>query len=117
MVHANNGSITQDLDSSCLFEFRWTKNVVDASIIDCGIAGCAPKVAKISQDMTVRLAIVFHIVCIEICLVGGFEFKVKVTSNENVGRLRPTLSPIYQSFGIGPPLRGIKRISVGTEEQ
>lgn len=83
MVHAANRGITQNFDSSELLQSRWTKDVVDASIVDCRIAGCASKVAKVAQDIAVRFAIVFQVVSIKICLVGSFEFKVEVTGDEN----------------------------------
>ena len=93
MVHAANRGITQDFDSPGLFECSWTKNVIDAPIVDCSIAGCASKIAKVAKDVTVRFAIVLHVVGIKIRLVSSFEFKVKITSDENFGRLRSSLEP------------------------
>jgi hypothetical protein len=53
MIHAANGSITQHFDSPGLFEFSWTKDVIDSTIVNCSIAGCTSKVSKVAQDVTV----------------------------------------------------------------
>src|SRR5205085_9612983 len=117
MVHASNGSITQNLDSSYSFERRWTKNVIDSPIVDCRIARRSSQIAKVTQDVTVRLAIVFQVVSIEICLIARFEFKVEITGNENLRRLRSSLRPIYQRFSVGPSASRVERISMCAQEQ
>ena len=83
MVHTANRRVTQNFDSSDVLERGWTKDVINAAIIDCGIAGRASQIAKLSQDMAVRFAIVFQIVCIKIRLVACFELKVEITGDEN----------------------------------
>ena len=83
MVHAANRGITQDFDSSDLSSVV-DQNVIDAAIVDCCVAGRASQIAKAAQDVTVRFAIVFHVVGIKICLVGGFEFEVEITGDENL---------------------------------
>src|ERR1041385_1381470 len=54
MVHATDCGITQDRDSSYFLESRWTKNVIDATIVDCCITGSASQIAKVAQDGAVR---------------------------------------------------------------
>ena len=94
MIHSANGGIAQYLNSSCLFEVGWTKNVIDTSIIDCSIAGRASKVAKVAQDMTVRLAVVFQVVSIKIALVRSLELEVEIAGDKDRARLRLRLSPV-----------------------
>src|SRR5215211_5867333 len=115
MVHAANRGVTQDFYSSDVFECGWTKNVIDAAIVDCGIAGSAAQIAKVAQDMAVRFAIVFQVVSIKIRFVGRFEFEVKITGNENLGRSRSSLGPINQCLRVSPTASGIERISVGAQ--
>jgi hypothetical protein len=112
MVHAADCGITQNLDSPDLFEPGWAKNIIDAPIVDCCIAGCASEIFKVPEYMAVRFAIVFQIVSIEVSLVRRFEFKVEITCNENVRRLRSCLGPIDQCFGVGPSARSIESIGV-----
>ena len=93
MVHAPDRGITQNLDSSDVYKSSWAKNVIDASIVDGCIAGFASQITKVAQDVAVRFTVVFHVVGIEICLVGGFEFKVEITCYENFRRLLCELVP------------------------
>src|SRR5262249_23111399 len=117
MVHAADSCITQHLDSSELFKFRWAKNVINAPIVDCGIAGPASQITKVAQDVTVRFTVMFQVVRIKICHVGSFKFKVEITCDENLGRLHSTLCPIYQRFRVAPSASSIERISVDTQQQ
>src|SRR5689334_4279688 len=73
VVHAADRCVTQHLDASDLPERLWTKNVIDAAVVDCRIARRAPEIAEVAQDIAVRLAVVFQIVSIKIALVAGFE--------------------------------------------
>jgi len=45
MVHAADGGIAQDLNAPDIFEFSWTKNVIDAAIVDGGVARRASEIA------------------------------------------------------------------------
>ena len=117
MVHATNRGITQNLNPPDLLKSRWTKNVVDASIVNRGIAGFASQVAKLPQDIAVGFAIVFDIISLEMCLVGSFKFEVEVTGDENFRRLRANFDPFHQRFGISPPPCSIERVSVRTQHQ
>src|SRR5215468_3603810 len=117
MVHAANGSIAQNLDSSDLPEFRWTKNVIDAAIVDCRITGRASQIAKVAQDKAVRFTVVFQIVSIKIRLVGRFEFKVEIAGDENGRRLCSSLRPIYQRFGVASAMSSVEGISVGAQQE
>src|SRR5215207_6928711 len=116
MVHPAHRGITQNFDSPYLFECIWTKNVIDAAIVNCRITGCASQITKVAQDMTVRFAIVFQVVSIKICLVGCFEFEVEIAGDENVRRLRSSPGPIDQSFGVSPSPSGVERISVSAQQ-
>src|SRR5215813_8837150 len=117
MVHAANRRIAQNLDSADSLEFRWTKNIVDAAIVDCRITGRASKIAKVAQDKTVRFTVVFQIVSIKIRLVGGFEFKVEIAGDENGRRLRSSLRPIDQCFGVSSAVSSVEGISVGAQKE
>src|ERR1051326_5334635 len=112
MVHASNCRIAQNLYAPDLFAFVWTKDVINAAIVDGCVAGAATEIAKVAQDMTVRFAVVFHVVGVEVRLVRGFEFEVEVAGDENVSRLRTRLGPINQRFGVGPAASSVERISV-----
>ncbi len=46
------------------------------------------QIAKVAQNVAIRLTVVFQVVGIEICFVGSFEFKVEITCYENFRRLR-----------------------------
>ena len=116
MVHPANRSITQNFDSSHLFKFGWAEDVIDAPIVDCCVAGSASQITKVAQDVTVRFTIVLQIICIKICLVGSFEFKVEITRYENRRRLRSSLCPIDQCFCVGPSASSIECISVSAQE-
>src|SRR6185503_10152593 len=82
VVHPTNCRIAQDFDSSHLP--GWTKDVIDASIVDCRVACSASEVTKAAQDVAIRFAVVFYVVGIQICLVSRFEFKVEITRDENL---------------------------------
>ena len=83
MVHTTDRRVAQDCHSYHVLERLWTKDVINTAIVDCGIAGCASEIAKLAQDMAVRFAIVFQIICIKIRLVACFELKVEITGDEN----------------------------------
>src|SRR5512132_752216 len=112
MVHATNRRITQNFDSSNLFKFGRAKNVIDAPIVDCCVAGSASQITKVVQYVAIRFTIVLQIVCIKICLVGSFEFKVEITRYENFRQLRSSLCPINQGFRVGSSASSIECISV-----
>src|SRR5215216_2064908 len=79
MVHAADGGITQNFRSSGLFACEWTKDVINAAIVDCGVAGSASEIVKVAQNVTVRLAVMFQVVSIKVCRLGSFEFEVEIT--------------------------------------
>src|SRR6185369_1081982 len=110
-----NCRITQNFDSS--HRLRWTKNVIDASIVDCRIACVASEIAKAAQDVAIRFAVVFNIIGIEVCLVGGFEFKVEITRDEDLGRSRSSLCPIDQAFSVSSSCGGVERVSVCAQKR
>src|SRR5215510_2364117 len=116
MVHAANSGIAQDFNLSDSCERWWTKNIVDATIVNCCIACRAPEITKVAQDKGVRFTVVFQVVSIKIRLVGRFEFKVEITGDENLRSLRSILRPIYQCLGIASTVSGVKGISVGTQK-
>src|SRR6185369_8967630 len=117
MVHAADRGVTQNLDAADVGNSRWTKNVIDAPVVDRRVARAAPEIAKVAQYVAVRFAIVLQIVSIKICLVRGFEFEVEITGEENGRRLRSRLRPIDQCFGVGPAARGVERVSVRAQKQ
>src|SRR5215213_2350805 len=103
MVHATNCGVTQDCDAPDLSRLSWTKNVIDAAIVDCRVAACASEIVKGPQDVAVRFAVVFQIIGVKIGFVGSFQFKVEITCDEDGRRLRASLCPIHQRLCVGPP--------------
>src|SRR5215208_2759984 len=101
MVHTAHRGITQDLDASDLCERRRTKNVIDAAIVDGGIAGCASQIAKLTQDTAIRFTVVFQVVGIKIRFVRSFELEVEISGDENFRRLRSSFGPIDEGFRVG----------------
>src|SRR5215510_4087932 len=88
VVHASDSGITQDLDTPHSIEIRWSKNVIDAAIVDCRVARPASEIAKAAQDVTVRFTVVFQIIGVEIAFIGRFELEVEITGDEDGSRLR-----------------------------
>src|SRR5215510_63925 len=116
MVHAADSGVAQDFDPTDIFKISWTKNVIDAAIVDGSVAGTASEIAKRAQDVTVRFAVVFQIVGIKIGFVRGFQFKVKVTGDKNARYVRDRLCPINQLLRVRPAARGIEGIGMGAYE-
>src|SRR5689334_7622530 len=85
VVHAADRCVTQHLDASNLPERLWTKNVIDAAIVDRGVARATSEIAEVAQDVAVRFAVVFQVVRIKIALVASFELEVEIARDENLG--------------------------------
>src|SRR5215217_4498512 len=100
-----------------MLERGWTKDVINTAIVDCGIAGRASQIAKLAQDMAVRFAVVFQIVCIKIRLIPCFELKVEITGDENLRRLRSILGPIDQRFSVGSAASSVERIGMSAQDE
>src|SRR5690349_460468 len=94
VVHAADRSVTQNLHASHLTERRWSKDIIDTAIVDCRITGLTSEIAKVAQDIAVRLAVVFQVVRIKIALVGGFKLEVEVAGDKDRARLRLCLGPV-----------------------
>src|SRR6185503_13924033 len=114
MVHAADGGIAQDLNAPDIFEFSWTKNVIDAAIVDGGVARRASEIAKAAEDVAVRFAVVFHIIGIKIRFVRGFQFKVKITGDKNIERIRLRPGPIHQLLCVLPAAGGVEGVGMST---
>src|ERR1051326_5351737 len=116
VVHATDCCITQNRNTPNLIKIRWSKDVVDAAVVDCRVTRSASQVAKAAQDVAVRFTVVFQVVGVEIRFVGRFELEVKITGNENGSRLRALLCPIDQLLCVRATARGIEGIGVSTQE-
>ena len=62
--------------------FHGTKDVINAPVVDRGLAGVEAKIAKIFQQIRIRFAVVFGVVGEEVVLVSGADLEIEIAGDE-----------------------------------